>query len=38
MDAVRAPDRRGQLVLEGAAFQCGEQGVEIADQDIARRA
>ena len=35
VNAVRAPDGRGELVLEGTAFQCGEQGVEIADEDIA---
>ncbi len=34
MDAVAAADRRGQLVLEGAALQHREQLVEIGDQDV----
>ena len=34
MDAVAAADGRRQLVLEGAALQHREQGVEIGDQDV----
>ena len=34
MDTVRAADRRRHLVLEGAAFERGEQGVGVGDQDI----
>ena len=34
MDAVRAADRRRQLVLEGAALERGEQRVDIGDQDV----
>ena len=36
MDAVRAADRRRQLLLEGAALQRGEQRVDVGDQDVAR--
>ena len=34
MDAVRAADRRRQLVLEGAALERGEQRVDVGDQQI----
>ena len=35
MDAVRAADRRRQLVLEGAPLQRGEQRVDVGDQNVA---
>ena len=34
MDAVRASDRRCQLVLEGASFECGQQPVDVGDQQV----
>ncbi len=36
MDAMAAADRRRQLVLEGALFQRGEQGVDIGDEEVGR--
>ena len=34
MDAVRATDGRGQLVLEGPALDRGEKRIDIFDQDV----
>ena len=34
MDAVRAADRRRQLVLEGAALQRRQQRVDVGDQNV----
>ena len=36
VDAVRAADRRRQLVLVGAPLQRGEQRVDVGDQNVAR--
>ena len=34
VNAVRAPDDGREFVLEGALFDCGEQGVHVGDQNI----
>ena len=34
MDAVRSPDRRRQLVLEGAALERGEQRIDVLDENV----
>ena len=36
VDAVAAPDRRGQLVLDGAALERFEKRIEISEENVAR--
>ena len=36
VDAMRAADGRGQLMLEGAALEGGEQRVDVGDENVAR--